>query len=266
MKTLLLLIILFILSLLILFIIKKSKFMMFAGIVFIVIMFFKIDGIDTVKNVFSKVSPLQSDLSLIKIKEKIIIDTPVIAQLPELPRGCEVTSLAMLLENAGVKADKMELAEKIKKNPAQKEEKDGKIYYGDPHNGFIGDMYTFDKPGLGVYHEPIMELAESYLPGQIINLTGQSFEELKIPLSDRRPVWVIINAEYRELEDSYFQTWYTESGEIRITMKEHSVLMTGYDDQFVYFNDPLMRNEKAPIHDFEKAWVQMGSQALTYSK
>lgn len=207
----------------------------------------------------------QSEYAFIKIKDEVKIDTPVIPQLPELPRGCEVTSLAMLLDSAGVHADKMELAERVKKNPAKREIKDGNIYYGDPHNGFVGDMYTFEKPGLGVYHEPIMELAEAYLPGQIVNLTGQTFEELKIPLSDGRPVWVIINTEYRELEDSYFQTWHTESGEIRITRKEHSVLITGYDEHFVYFNDPLKKNKKAPIKDFEKSWVQMGSQAITYS-
>ncbi|WP_374706863.1 C39 family peptidase [Bacillus sp. J14TS2] len=209
----------------------------------------------------------QSEYSFIKIKDQVKIDTPVVSQLPELPRGCEVTSLAMLLHSAGVQADKMELAAKVKKNPAKMETKNGNIYYGDPENGFVGDMYTFEKPGLGVYHEPIMELAEAYLPGQIVNLTGQTFEELKIPLSAGRPVWVIINTEYRKLEDSYFQTWHTESGKIHITRKEHSVLITGYDQHFVYFNDPLTgkKNKKAAIKDFEQSWLQMGSQALTYS-
>ncbi len=219
----------------------------------------------------------QAEYALIKIKgsgknrcsgqDQVKIDAPVIPQLPELPRGCEVTSLAMLLHSAGVEADKMELAEKVKKHPAKREIRDGKIYYGDPHNGFIGDMYSFETPGLGVYHAPIMELAEAYLPGQMVNLTGQTFEELKIPLSDGRPVWVIINTEYRKLEDSYFQTWHTESGEIQITRKEHSVLITGYDKDFVYFNDPLTgkKNKKASIKDFEKSWVQMGSQAITFS-
>ncbi|MCJ8009517.1 C39 family peptidase [Lederbergia wuyishanensis] len=215
----------------------------------------------------SKSKEQQENLAIIKIENKVLINAPVIKQFPELPRGCEVTALAMLLGSAGVEVDKMTLADEIKKDPTPRTVKNGEIHFGNPHNGFVGNMYSFKEPGLGVYHEPIMELANSYLPKKIVNLTGQSFDELKIPLSDGRPVWVIINSQYRELEDSYFQTWHTKSGKVRITMKEHSVLITGYDDQFVYFNDPLtgIKNKKAPIKDFEKSWVQMGGQALTYS-
>ena len=34
------------------------------------------------------------------------------------------------------------------------------------HKGFIGDMATFDKPGLGVFVEPILELAKLYVPDE----------------------------------------------------------------------------------------------------
>ncbi|MBS4200088.1 C39 family peptidase [Bacillus sp. FJAT-49732] len=214
-----------------------------------------------------KINEQKEKLEIIRIENKVLIDAPVIKQFPELPRGCEVTTLAMLLGSAGINVDKMSLAEEIKKDLTPRTVKNGEIHFGNPHKGFVGNMYSFNEPGLGVYHEPIMELAESYLPKKMVNLSGQSFDELKIPLSDGRPVWVIINSQYRELEDSYFQIWHTKEGKVRVTMKEHSVLITGYDDQFVYFNDPLtgIKNKKAPIKDFEKSWVQMGSQALTYS-
>ncbi|URM33750.1 C39 family peptidase [Cytobacillus firmus] len=209
---------------------------------------------------------LGNSTSVIKIKEKIIIDAPAINQFPELPRGCEVTSLSMLLYHAGIQADKLTLAKEIKKNPEPYRVEDGKIYFGHPNEGFIGDMYSFDNPGLGVYHKPIQELAEKYMPGSIEDLTGSDFEDLKIHLSDGRPVWIIINTAYKQLSDDLFQTWHTPSGKIQITYKEHSVLLTGYDQEFMYFNDPLTgeKNKKAPINDFEKAWVQMGKQAITY--
>ena len=234
--------------------------------IFGIVFFYTFNDLDSPKATAPQVTKPNEDLRLIKIKDRVLLNMPVIEQLPELPRGCEVTVLAMLLESAGVNADKMKLAKEVKKNPALYHVKNGKIHFGDPNKGFVGNMYTFSKPGLGVYHEPILELGNQYIPGQMVNLTGESFNELKIPLSDGRPVWVIINAEYRELPDSYFEIWETESGPVKITMKEHSVLITGYDEKHIYFNDPLTgkKNKKAPIQDFEKSWVQMGSQALTY--
>jgi uncharacterized protein YvpB len=205
-------------------------------------------------------------VEIIPIKDSVLIDAPILWQMPELPRGCEVTSLAMLLQYEGIAVDKLTLAKEVKKNPADYRLANGKIYFGDPNEGFVGNMYTYTEPGLGVYHKPIAVLAEKYLPGKIQDLTGADFLELKVHLSDGRPVWVITNTEYEKLDESFFQTWYTPSGAVSVTTKEHSVLVTGYDQNYVYFNDPLMgeKNKKAPMQDFLEAWVQMGRQAITY--
>ncbi len=206
------------------------------------------------------------NMPIITIKDQVHLDVPVISQIPELPRGCEVTSLAMLLNDAGEKVDKMELAEKIKKDPTPQTISGGQIHFGNPNDGFVGSMYNYKEPGFGVYHKPVAELAEQYLPGNINDLTASDFEELKYYLSDGRPIWVITNTSYKPLNDNLFQTWDTPSGKVRITYKEHSVLLTGYDSEFVYFNDPLtgVKDKKAPINEFKESWVQMGSQAITY--
>ncbi len=199
------------------------------------------------------------------LKEKVVLDAPVISQLPELERGCEVTSLAMLLQYGGVKVSKLQLAKEVEKDLSPLTWKNGQKYYGNPYRGFVGDIYSKSKPGLGVYHEPIERLAEKYLPEQIINLTSGDFNQVLSYLSKDVPVWVIINTEYKHLPEHYFETWYTAEGPVSVTYKEHSVLVTGYDQEYIYFNDPLtnMKNRKAPIADFEAAWVQMGRQAIT---
>jgi uncharacterized protein YvpB len=49
-------------------------------------------------------------------------------------------------------------------------------------------------------------------------------------------------------------------------MKEHSVVVTGYDSKYVYFNDPLdgQKNKKKPLKQFIEGWKQYGSQAISY--
>ncbi|GGE59363.1 C39 family peptidase [Priestia taiwanensis] len=201
-----------------------------------------------------------------KLADNISIEAPHIKQLPELPRGCEVTSLAMLLQHAKISVDKMELASNIKKDLTPYEKKDGKTFFGNPHKGFIGNMYTYSEPGYGVYHEPIAELANTYLPGRITNLTGKDFNEVMKSLNEDKPVWIITNTTFAPLDASYFETFHTPDGEIPITMKEHSVLVTGYDTEYIYFNNPLTdeKYSKASRDRFIDAWKQMGSQAITY--
>ncbi|WCK56047.1 C39 family peptidase [Aneurinibacillus sp. Ricciae_BoGa-3] len=201
------------------------------------------------------------------LKTSALTSVPVIAQMPELPRGCEVTSLSMLLSSAGIQVDKMTLAGEVKKDDTPYEEdEDGNVSFGNPNTGFVGAMDTFDKPGLAVYHGPIDELAEKYLPGRILDLSGADFTDMLVQVQQGRPVWVIANVDFDLLPASAFQTWETPSGPIQITYKEHSVLVTGYDKDFVYFNDPLtdQKNRKVPRDSFEKAWEQMGHQAITY--
>ncbi|TVY10163.1 peptidase C39 [Paenibacillus cremeus] len=195
-----------------------------------------------------------------------LIDAPLIYQMPELERGCEVTSLAMLLQHAGINVDKMTLAAAIHKDSTPFTIKDHMIHFGNPNDGFVGDMATFEEPGYGVYHQPVKELAETYLQGQIIDATGAEFDDLYHFLDQGVPVWGIVNMDYVELDDDAFETWDTPEGTMDITYREHSVLVTGYDDHYIYINDPLGEEERTEKADFIAAWNQMGRQAITYVK
>lgn len=196
----------------------------------------------------------------------VLLDAPLVAQMPELPRGCEVTSLDMLLLDAGKSVSKMTLASQVRKDPTPYSKTGGQVYFGNPYSGFVGDMYTFNKPGLGVYHGPIADLAEKYLPNRVVDFTGSNFEEIYKHLDNGKPVWVINNVYFDTVPSQYWQTWNTPAGKISITYKEHSVLITGYDSQYIYFNDPLSvtKNRKATISAFKRGWVQMGKQAISY--
>ncbi|WP_261378453.1 C39 family peptidase [Paenibacillus agilis] len=185
-----------------------------------------------------------------------------IMQLPELPRGCEVTALAMLLYANDIQVDKMTLAKQIKKEPTPYKKVGNTIYFGNPHDGFVGDMYNINNPGLGVYHEPIAELAEQYAPGRVADITGTTFEHLKYTVGQGTPVWVIHTTLYDAVPEKAWHQWQTPTGPVRITYYEHSLLVTGYDKQYMYVLDPLGRTDRIKIDAFRRGWEQMGSQAI----
>lgn len=51
-----------------------------------------------------------------------------------------------------------------------------------------------------------------------------------------------------------------------MTFHEHSVLLTSYDNHYVYFNDPLanIKNHKVSRNAFIRGWEQFERQAITY--
>lgn len=195
-------------------------------------------------------------------EQKVLIDAPFIKQKPELPRGCEVTSLAMLLNHVGVSVDKMTLANKVAKVPFEKNGVRGNL-----NDGFVGNMRTMEKPGIGVYHGPIKNLAEAYVPGKVMDFTGNDFSEVITHLDQNRPVWVIVTSTYDVVPESEWQTWNSSNGPLKITYNMHSVLVTGYDNDYVYVNDPLhSKNRKLQKKPFIAGWEQMGKQAITVTK
>lgn len=194
----------------------------------------------------------------------ILVDVPVVRQLPELYNGCEVTSLSMLLATTGRPVDKMELAAKISKDPTpfkgtslQKIEQ-----WGNPAQGFVGDI-TGKRKGYGVYNGPLFELLQEYVPKGAVNLTGKSFEEVEWVLSQGRPVVAWTTVSYQPTDK--WVSWKSEDQTIKATFQLHAVLLVGYDEQFVYLNDPLTgtKGQKAPKQLFIESWKQLGNQAVT---
>ncbi|PEY32860.1 hypothetical protein CN354_20380 [Bacillus cereus] len=233
---------------------KKFKYICIIGIILVAVIFVG-------KNkILQKVQELRVNF-LFDMKETAMIENvPFIKQLPELQRGCEVTSLAMLLQYKGVQVDKMQLASEVNKVPFKENN-----LRGNPHEGFVGNIYTKSEPGYGVYHEPIFKLAEKYVPEKTVDLTGREIEDIYKVISSGSPVLVIANTTFQPLAEDSFETWNTNKGDVKITYYEHSVVVVGYDQNYVYMNDPLANNpnKKVSHSEFERAWEQMGKQAIT---
>lgn len=203
-------------------------------------------------------------LTPIPLASSAMLKAPAIRQHPELPSGCEITSLTMMLQYYGVAKNKLELVPEMKRdNTPLKRNKDGSIaYWGNPNLGFVGEV-TGSAKGFGIYHGALFELQKKYIP-TAMDLTNQSFDMLEQQLRDGIPslVWTTINF---QVPDNWV-VWDTPIGPIETTFMEHAVLLVGFDEQNVYVNDPSTgkSNVKIDKAQFLTTWEAMGRQALSY--
>ena len=165
---------------------------------------------------------------------------PIIKQYPELPTGCEATALTMLLNYHGVKVSKIDVANKIPRVRLPYYI-NGKKYGSHPNEGFVGN--PFSKHSYGVFVKPIVATIEKYLPGRSENLTGQTFDKILSVVKEGRPVmiWATIGMS----NVSYTQSWQLKNGErFSWPNNEHALVVVGYDDKYVYVNDPYTGGQR----------------------
>jgi uncharacterized protein YvpB len=201
---------------------------------------------------------------------RVVLRAPAIAQLPELPNGCEVTSLSMLLAVSGHPVDKVTLARAQPIDPTPvvyqlggADSFDRTSRWGDPDVGFVGN--SAGRPGYGIYHAPLARLLNSVLPGHALDLTGRDFAAVLARVAGGTPVVVWTTTMFAPTDD--WTTWQSPTGLVHATQDEHAVLLVGYDKAAVYVNDPLDGVAAKPVDRarFLASWQQMGGQAITLS-
>ncbi|MGS2748171.1 C39 family peptidase [Bacillus zanthoxyli] len=199
------------------------------------------------------------------VQEKVILDVPLILQKPELKYGCEVTSLAMVLQYAGIKVNKMQLANGIKKDndPLSMSNGGDIIRWGDPKEGFVGDI-TGKNKGYAVYVQPLQELMEQYLPNRTMNLTGKNFNDILAQIKIGKPVVVWTTGDYK-VPDRW-ESWKHGNKQITAPLDLHAVVLIGFEDGYIYINDPLSGKKAHKVNQetFIQSWDALGKQALSY--
>lgn len=200
-----------------------------------------------------------------QLRPSAMIDVPAQNQHPELPNGCEVTSLSMLFDGIGHPVSKMILAkeEPVDPTPEVKNSSGQIVSWGNPNVGFVGSPYIWSK-GFGIYHGPIINLIDKILPGEGVDLTKKPFRDLLSYVAHGTPVeaWVTITL---KPTNKFWVTWQSPEGPVHTTLEEHAVLIVGYDKTNVYINNPFNgdREEAVSRSDFIGAWNQLGNQAVT---
>ncbi|MGM0777986.1 MAG: C39 family peptidase [Bacillota bacterium] len=159
------------------------------------------------------------------------LNVPLVSQLPQLPTGCEITAVTMMLQYKGAAADKVKLANEMPKHPYS------------PYFGYVGDPFT--KFGWTIYPTALLGLVKKYA-GSSINLTGKSNAAIEAHLSNRKPVVVWVSPMHG--------------------FSVHAITLIGYDSSNYYFNDPWtgQKNVKINKSEFNKLWSNQEKRAISY--
>ncbi|HBT95759.1 MAG TPA: hypothetical protein DEB24_06640 [Coriobacteriia bacterium] len=159
------------------------------------------------------------------------LDVPYTSQYPDMPFGCEVVSVTMMLQHAGVQLTKEDVAA-------------GLSYSPDPDQGFTGSLYYTNYDGLGGIVRPqgIANVVLGYA-GSAVDLTASAWETIQASLDDGKAVCM----------------WITTPA------LDHTVVLTGYSATEVWYNDPQVGKDVVMGVDlFRYYWQQNGQRALSY--
>lgn len=183
------------------------------------------------------------------------LHVPYLSQYPELPTGCEVTSLTMLLNYLGSSIDKTTLV-------------DDYLVYGESFVvSYLGNPY---EDGAGIYPPGIVLTVERFASQNnaeltAVDLTGTSLDDLLKLIENGYPVmiWATLRMEYPSFDegvyeeyDGIYYPWY---------LNEHCILLTGYNtkDSTVSISDPIYGEYTCDMDYFEQIYNEIGQFSLT---
>lgn len=195
-----------------------------------------------------------------------ISDFECVYQMPELPTGCEITAMEMVLQYYGFDIDKVTMANDYMPTISYdtRWNDESVTDKNDMNNYFIGDPETVYGyiAGTGA----IQIAANDYLEDEnsdleAYDITGASFSQLYNYIDNNIPVviWVTIGM----IDRSDVQYYYIDSDTyIEWTMDDHGAVLIGYDDTTVTIADPISGIVEYDREQFESVFASRGNMAV----
>ena len=200
-------------------------------------------------------------------KANIIKGVPVLSQFPEFPTGCESVSAVTVLRFYGENITAAKFIDEYLPKSADFYYESGRRYGPSPYDFFIGNPRTAASYGCMA---PVIEKALcDYFGGgeRVKNTTGAELSELCGEYIDNG-IPVIMWATINMLETDPKNTWYLKDG-TRFSWpgNEHCLVLTGYDADSYYFNDPYagktVKYKKQTVKD---RYAELGRQSVVILK
>lgn len=191
------------------------------------------------------------------VYDVVELSVPLVYQKPELPNGCEITSLTSLLRFYDYDVSKLEMAEYLD-NEAFYYKKD-KRYGADPNKAFAGDPKK--SSGWYVFEAPIIKAGNQVLDEDELQKTS----EIMRHLVEGRPVMVWTTLDMSSI--SYGSGWYLEDdSHYKAIRNLHCIVVHGYDESDFYVMDPLQGFVKIKRDVLMNSFIEMGSRGIVLLK
>lgn len=203
------------------------------------------------------------------VKPVMISNVPYINQFNiGLPTGCEAVSATMVLQYYGYKVTPEQV---IAATPTGKGkyQVDGVWYAANPFEEFVGDPHKRLKDGsYGCFSKPIVTAMNTFAGGRAKNISGCSESELYRYVAAGKPVvvWGVrdggqttngVTWKYVDKDGNLIDGSYKE------LVHEHCFVLIGYDDKYVYLNDPSAgKNATQTKAAFSRNWNKLYKQAI----
>jgi len=208
-------------------------------------------------------------------QSKKISNVPLIGQ-SKLPTGCETCSATMLLNFYGYKISETTFADKyLVKKPFGYS--NGSYTGPDPNCAFVGTPYSSNS--YGAYAPIMVKCMNKYLSDKsykAVEISGKSLEYLSgkyVAQGQPIMVWATINMSPSFKTTTWRVNYTDENAKYKLgsyytwTAGEHCLLLTGYDKDYYYFNDPWTnartRYSKSLVNT---RYNELGKQAVVMVK
>lgn len=188
--------------------------------------------------------------------QKLMDVFAVISQYPELPTGCEMTSLTMVLNYYGINADKCDISDNFLLK--------GDVGTVDFNVAFVGNPR--DSSSYGCYSPVVVNAANSYLAYKdskllAVDISGVELEDLFSYIDNNTPVIVWGTQDCKE--GHYSVTWNVDGKDLTWFTPEHCMVLVGYDDNNVWVADPIYGELRSyDIYTFKNAYNSLAKQAV----
>ena len=193
----------------------------------------------------------------------VTIPVPIYRQTRNL--NCETAAMQMGLAYYGhyYSQDSLFAYENPDLRPAQWI--NGTLHWGDPYTNFVGNVNGSETAltGYGVYYPVILSIARSHGVPNAYGGEGFSAATVYAELAAGHPVQIWIEARWSR---PAVRTWIAWDGRnIRYSLAEHSVILTGVSSTQVRVNDDQFGSQYwVSKSTFESSWRDFNNMAVIY--